>query len=117
MTEDLPLHGIKVLELAQMVAGPAAGLLLADYGAEVIKVEPPNGDGGRHLRSLAAAALPDSPVFVGYNRDKRLLRLTYARTATVPGCWISSPSPTCSSSPPDPGSWSGSGWAHRRYWP
>jgi crotonobetainyl-CoA:carnitine CoA-transferase CaiB-like acyl-CoA transferase len=75
MTEDLPLDGIKVLELAQMVAGPSAGLLLADYGADVVKVEPPQGDGGRQLRSLAAAGLPDSPVFVGYNRDKRLIRL------------------------------------------
>jgi crotonobetainyl-CoA:carnitine CoA-transferase CaiB-like acyl-CoA transferase len=73
--EELPLAGIKLLELAQMVAGPSAGLLLADYGADVIKVEPPQGDGGRQLRSLAAAALPDSPVFVGYNRDKRLIRL------------------------------------------
>lgn len=73
--EDLPLAGIKVLELAQMVAGPSAGLLLADYGADVVKVEPPQGDGGRQLRSLAAAGLPDSPVFVGYNRDKRLIRL------------------------------------------
>ena len=75
MTEELPLAGVKVLELAQMVAGPSAGLLLADYGADVIKVEPPQGDGGRQLRSLAAAGLPDSPVFVGYNRDKRLIRL------------------------------------------
>jgi crotonobetainyl-CoA:carnitine CoA-transferase CaiB-like acyl-CoA transferase len=75
MTDDLPLAGIKVLELAQMVAGPSAALLLADYGADVIKVEPPQGDGGRQLRSLAAAGLPDSPVFVGYNRDKRLIRL------------------------------------------
>jgi crotonobetainyl-CoA:carnitine CoA-transferase CaiB-like acyl-CoA transferase len=75
MTEELPLAGIKVLELAQMVAGPSAGLLLADYGADVIKIEPPGGDGGRQLRSPAAAGLPDSPVFVGYNRDKRLARL------------------------------------------
>ncbi|MEU7811774.1 CoA transferase [Pseudonocardia sp. NPDC049154] len=73
--EELPLAGIRVLELAQMVAGPSAGLLLADYGADVIKVEPPQGDGGRQLRSLAAAGLPDSPVFVGYNRDKQLIRL------------------------------------------
>lgn len=75
VTEDLPLAGVRVLELAQMVAGPSAGLLLADYGADVIKVEPPHGDGSRQLRSIAAAGLPDSPVFVGYNRDKRLIRL------------------------------------------
>jgi len=75
MTEPQPLEGIKVLELAQMVAGPGAGLLLADYGADVIKVEPPGGDGARHLRSIAAAALPESPVFTSYNRDKRIVRL------------------------------------------
>jgi crotonobetainyl-CoA:carnitine CoA-transferase CaiB-like acyl-CoA transferase len=75
MSEPLPLEGIKVLELAQMVAGPSAALLLADYGAEVVKVEPPQGDGGRQLRSPATALLPDSPVFVAYNRDKRLIRL------------------------------------------
>lgn len=73
--ESLPLEGIKVVEFAQMVAGPAAGLLLADYGAEVIKVEPPSGDGARNLRSIAAADLPETPVFVGYNRDKRLVTL------------------------------------------
>lgn len=75
MTDELPLEGFKVLELAQMVAGPAAGLLLADYGADVIKVEPPQGDGARQLRSLAAASLPESPVFIAYNRDKRIIRL------------------------------------------
>lgn len=73
--EPLPLHGVKVIEFAQMVAGPSAALLLADYGAEVIKIEPPEGDSGRYLRSQAAAALPDAPVFVGYNRNKRLIRL------------------------------------------
>ena len=46
-----PLQGIRVLELAQFAAGPAAGLLLADMGAEVIKVEAPQGDPTRE-RSL-----------------------------------------------------------------
>ncbi|MDP3137916.1 MAG: CoA transferase [Burkholderiaceae bacterium] len=72
--EELPLTGIKVLELAQMIAAPSAGLLLADYGAEVIKVEPPSGDSGRHLISPPARHLPVSPVFAGYNRNKRLIR-------------------------------------------
>ncbi len=72
---DLPLSGIKVIEFAQMVAAPAAGLLLADYGAEVIKIEPPEGDSCRQLRTRAAADLPVSPVFLAYNRSKRLIRL------------------------------------------
>lgn len=72
--EDLPLAGIKVLELAQMIAAPSAGLLLADYGADVIKVEPPQGDSCRQLKSPQALHLPVAPVFNGYNRNKRLIR-------------------------------------------
>ena len=68
-----PLQGTKVLELAQMVAGPGAGLLLADFGASVIKVEPPAGDGARQLRSPAVAEIDPSPVFAAYNRNKSLV--------------------------------------------
>ncbi len=71
----LPLAGIKVIEFAQMVAAPSAGMLLADYGADVIKVEPPEGDNARQLRSAAATGLPVSPIFLAYNRGKRLIRL------------------------------------------
>ena len=74
-TEDKPLAGIRVIEFAQMVAAPSAALLLADYGADVLKIEPPSGDNARNLRSAAASALPVSPIFIAYNRGKRLLRL------------------------------------------
>lgn len=43
-TENGPLHHLRVLELGSLIAGPFAGQLLGDYGAEVIKVEPPTGD-------------------------------------------------------------------------
>jgi formyl-CoA transferase len=47
-----PLEGVKVLELGQLIAGPFAGKFFADFGAEVIKVEPPQGDPLRSWRKL-----------------------------------------------------------------
>ena len=44
MTQDLPLAGVRVLELATVVAAPTAARIMAAYGAQVIKVEAPNGD-------------------------------------------------------------------------
>ncbi|WP_216695339.1 CaiB/BaiF CoA transferase family protein [Dietzia psychralcaliphila] len=68
-----PLDGIRVVELAQMVAGPGTGLLLADYGAEVIKIEPPGGEGARQLKSPTVLDIDPSPVFSAYNRNKSLV--------------------------------------------
>jgi crotonobetainyl-CoA:carnitine CoA-transferase CaiB-like acyl-CoA transferase len=48
-----PLGGVRVVELATGVAGPFAGKLFADYGADVVKVEPPGGDPGRHAGPFA----------------------------------------------------------------
>lgn len=73
MTTTPPLDGIRVVELAQMVAGPGTGLLLADYGAEVIKVEPPGGEGARQLKSPTVLDIDPSPVFSAYNRNKSLV--------------------------------------------
>lgn len=55
---SLPLEGIRVVELSHMVMGPTAGLVLADLGAEVIKVEPPGGDRTRTLRASGAGFFP-----------------------------------------------------------
>ncbi|HZW74573.1 MAG TPA: CoA transferase, partial [Caldimonas sp.] len=48
----LPLDGIRVVEFTHMVMGPTCGMILADLGAEVIKVEPPGGDKTRKLPGL-----------------------------------------------------------------
>ncbi|HEX7116451.1 MAG TPA: CoA transferase [Steroidobacter sp.] len=66
-----PLAGTRVLELGSTVAAPAAGRLLADFGAEVIKVEPPEGD---HLRTWGPLA-PDgvSWWFKSHNRGKKFV--------------------------------------------
>jgi crotonobetainyl-CoA:carnitine CoA-transferase CaiB-like acyl-CoA transferase len=64
----LPLDGLRVLEYAQYVAGPFAGMLLADLGADVIKVEPPAGDAWRHYEPFGAG---ESRYFYALNRNKR----------------------------------------------
>lgn len=67
-TTELPLSGIKVLDLSAYIAGPYGCTLLADLGADVIKVEPPDGDNLRHYPST----LPnESRAFIGINRGKR----------------------------------------------
>jgi crotonobetainyl-CoA:carnitine CoA-transferase CaiB-like acyl-CoA transferase len=68
MTDALPLTGIRVLEYAQYVAGPFAGMLLADLGADVIKVEPPGGDAWRRYEPFADG---ESRYFYALNRNKR----------------------------------------------
>jgi len=71
-----PLQGIKVVELGIWVAGPAAGSILADWGADVIKIESPGGD---PLRAASAAVLPPeartNPHFNADNRGKRSMVL------------------------------------------
>ncbi|HTU32134.1 MAG TPA: CoA transferase [Solirubrobacteraceae bacterium] len=66
--DALPLSGVRVLEYAQYVAGPFAGMLLADLGADVVKVEPPHGDAWRHYEPFAPG---ESRYFYALNRNKR----------------------------------------------
>lgn len=65
---NLPLAGLRVLDYAQYVAGPFAAMLLADLGAEVIKVEPPRGDAWRHYEPLTADG---GKWFISLNRNKK----------------------------------------------
>ncbi|MBI2296185.1 MAG: CoA transferase [Betaproteobacteria bacterium] len=61
----MPLEGVRVVEFVHMVMGPTCGLILADLGAEVIKVEPIDGD---HTRKLVASG---AGFFPTYNRNKK----------------------------------------------
>jgi crotonobetainyl-CoA:carnitine CoA-transferase CaiB-like acyl-CoA transferase len=63
----LPLEGVRAVEFVHMVMGPTCGLILADLGAEVIKVEPVDGD---HTRKLIASG---AGFFPTYNRNKKSL--------------------------------------------
>ena len=71
-----PLAGIRVIELANFIAGPLAGTLLADMGADVVKVEPPQGDMGRATPPIRNG---ESISFVALNRNKRSLVLDLKR--------------------------------------
>jgi crotonobetainyl-CoA:carnitine CoA-transferase CaiB-like acyl-CoA transferase len=67
-----PLEGLRVVEMGFWVAGPAAGGILADWGAEVIKIEPPDGDPFRGMfMSAAGVEVPINPPFELDNRGKR----------------------------------------------
>ncbi len=77
MTE--PLSGIRVLEMATAIQGPGAAVYLADMGAEVIKVEPPVGDGSRYHRG-ANNTLPTDAMgaqFISMNRGKRSVSIDF----------------------------------------
>jgi crotonobetainyl-CoA:carnitine CoA-transferase CaiB-like acyl-CoA transferase len=70
-----PLSGIKVVELGVWVAGPAAGGILADWGADVVKIEPPGGDPARSFQRMLGGDLPVNPPFELDNRSKRSIAL------------------------------------------
>jgi crotonobetainyl-CoA:carnitine CoA-transferase CaiB-like acyl-CoA transferase len=65
----LPFDGIRVVEFTHMVMGPTCGMVLADLGAEVIKIEPLTGDNTRHLLGAGAG------FFVMFNRNKKSIAL------------------------------------------
>lgn len=66
-----PVEGVKVVELGVWVAGPAAGGILADWGADVIKIEPPTGDPARLFGRMLGCDMGLNPPFEMDNRSKR----------------------------------------------
>jgi len=65
----LPLEGVKIIEFTHMVMGPTVGVILADLGADVIKVEPIGGDNTRRLVGSGSGYFPM------YNRNKKSITL------------------------------------------
>jgi crotonobetainyl-CoA:carnitine CoA-transferase CaiB-like acyl-CoA transferase len=70
-TRTLPLEDIRVLEFGHTILGPCCGMILADLGAEVIKIEPPEGERTRRLRGFGTG------YFAFYNRNKKSVTLDY----------------------------------------
>ena len=66
-----PLDSFRVLDFTQNVAGPLAGQVLADLGAEVIKIEAPGGEAARHITSILPGRPPLAPYFLPNNRGKK----------------------------------------------
>src|SRR3954447_25553541 len=79
---SLPLEGVRVIEIGQALAGPLAGVILADMGADVIKVEKP--DGGDDARLWGPPFVNgDSVSFHSNNRGKRSITLDIKRADDV----------------------------------
>src|SRR6201990_2592105 len=72
-TPNLPLTGVRVVEMTHMVMGPTCGMILAQLGAEVIRAEPPVGDKTRSLGGMGTSFFPL------FNRGKRSVVLDFAR--------------------------------------
>src|SRR5882757_1008231 len=73
-TPSLPLSGVRVVEMTHMVMGPSCGMILAQLGADVIKVEPPAGDKTRSLGGMGTSFFPL------FNRGKRSVVLDLTKS-------------------------------------
>lgn len=74
-----PLAGVRVLDLSSIVSGPMCAQILGDFGADVVKVEPPIGDTARYLGSEGPPAL--SGLFAQFNRNKRSIAIDLKQEA------------------------------------
>lgn len=70
-----PMDGVRVVEIGVWIAGPAAGGILADWGADVVKIEPAEGDPSRTFRYMLGTDMPTNPIFELDNRSKRSITL------------------------------------------
>lgn len=73
-----PLQGVRVLDLSRVLAGPYCTMMMADYGADIIKIEPPGE--GDDSRAFGPFVGKESAYFMSLNRNKRSMTLNFKRT-------------------------------------
>lgn len=82
---SLPLSGFRVLDMTTVVFGPYTTMMLGDFGADVIKIEPPGGDMTRAIGPARSAGM--SSLFLGANRNKRSIVLDLKRDEAKQAMW------------------------------
>lgn len=81
----LPLSGVRVLDMTTVIFGPYTTMMLGDFGADVIKIEPPGGDMTRAIGPARSAGM--SSLFLGANRNKRSIMLDLKREVAKEAMW------------------------------
>ena len=85
MSQILPLEGVKVLDLTTVIMGPFTTQVLGDFGADIIKIEEPNGDMTRDIGPSKTSKM--SSMFLGVNRNKRSLVLNLKKSEAKVALW------------------------------
>ena len=99
MPSDNVFSGLKVVDFASFVAAPGAAVILSDFGADVIKVEPPSGDTWRHAHKIPPQPASDDPYqWHLANRNKRSITLDLKSPSAPQSSSSLSSGPTYSSS-------------------